>query len=89
MSLNQSFISDSSEYSRCSQKTKIKYKLHYGSFNVSIISNNGKHNHLASQIHSLERRKSFRFPRSIRQHVNRSEVQFAQVSSYKTVFLRD
>ena len=36
MSLNQSFISDFSEYSRCSQKTKIKYKLHYGSFNVTL-----------------------------------------------------
>ena len=30
MSLNQSFISDFSEYYRWSQKTKIKYKLHYG-----------------------------------------------------------
>ena len=30
MSLNQSFISDFSEYSRWSQRTKIKYKLHYG-----------------------------------------------------------
>ena len=27
MSLNQSFISDFSEYYRCSQRTKIKYKL--------------------------------------------------------------
>ena len=30
MSLNQSFISDFSEYYRWSQRTKIKYKLHYG-----------------------------------------------------------
>ena len=30
MSLNQSFISDFSEYHRWSQRTKIKYKLHYG-----------------------------------------------------------
>ena len=29
MSLNQSFISDFSEYYRWSQRTKIKYKLHY------------------------------------------------------------
>ena len=31
MSLNQSLISDFSEYYRWSQRTKIKYKLHYGS----------------------------------------------------------
>ena len=30
MSLNQSFISDFSEYYRWSQRAKIKYKLHYG-----------------------------------------------------------
>ena len=30
MSLNQSLISDFSEYYRWSQRTKIKYKLHYG-----------------------------------------------------------
>ena len=30
MSLNQSFISDFSEYYRRSQRTKIRYKLHYG-----------------------------------------------------------
>ena len=30
MSLNQSFISDFSEYYRWSQSTKIKYELHYG-----------------------------------------------------------
>ena len=30
MNLNQSFISDFSEYSRWSQMIKIKYKLHYG-----------------------------------------------------------
>ena len=30
MSLNQSSISDFSEYYRWSQRTKIKYKLHYG-----------------------------------------------------------
>ena len=30
MSLNQSFISDFSEYYRWSQRTKTKYKLHYG-----------------------------------------------------------
>ena len=30
MSLNQSFMSDFSEYYRWSQRTKIKYKLHYG-----------------------------------------------------------
>ena len=30
MSLNQSLISDFSEYYRLSQRTKIKYKLHYG-----------------------------------------------------------
>ena len=30
MSLNQSFISDFSEYYRWSQRTKIEYKLHYG-----------------------------------------------------------
>ena len=30
MSLNQSFISDFSEYYRWPQRTKIKYKLHYG-----------------------------------------------------------
>ena len=29
MSLNQSSISDFSEYYRWSQRTKIKYKLHY------------------------------------------------------------
>ena len=29
MSLNQSLISDFSEYYRWSQRTKIKYKLHY------------------------------------------------------------
>ena len=30
MSLNQPFISDVSEYYRWSQRTKIKYKVHYG-----------------------------------------------------------
>ena len=30
MSVNQSLISDFSEYYRWSQRTKIKYKLHYG-----------------------------------------------------------
>ena len=30
MSLNQSFISEFSEYSRFSQRAKKKYKLHYG-----------------------------------------------------------
>ena len=30
MSLNQSLISDFSEYYRWSQRIKIKYKLHYG-----------------------------------------------------------
>ena len=37
MSLNQSFISDFSEYSRCTQRTKIKYKLHYGLLSLSNI----------------------------------------------------
>ena len=32
MSLNQSFISDFSEYYRWSQRTKIKYELHYINF---------------------------------------------------------
>ena len=36
MSLNQSFISDFSEYYRWSQRTKIKYKLHYGWYTVKM-----------------------------------------------------
>ena len=37
MSLNQSFISEFSEYYRWSQRTKIKYKLHYESYLVAIL----------------------------------------------------
>ena len=37
MSLNQSFISDFSEYYRWSQRTKIKYKLHYGDVRVDVL----------------------------------------------------
>ena len=46
MSLNRSFISDFSEYYRWSQRTKIKYELHYGwctgrhSIKVSSIKDN-------------------------------------------------
>ena len=37
MSLNQSFISDFSEYYRWSQRTKIKYKLHYGDVRGDVL----------------------------------------------------
>ena len=37
MSLNQSFISDFSEYYCWSQRTKIKYKLHYGWYTGDVL----------------------------------------------------
>ena len=46
MSLNQSLISDFSEYYRRSQRTKIKYKLHY----TDYLRVNGRHSSSAKQF---------------------------------------
>ena len=50
MSLNQSFISDFSEYYRWSQRTKIKYKLHYGWCTGRRFTAATRHNTSCSEV---------------------------------------
>ena len=57
MSLNQSFISDFSEYYRWSQRTKIKYKLHYGWCTGRRFTAATRHNTSCSMT-ELQRRQS-------------------------------
>ena len=50
MSLNQSFISNFSEYYRWSQRTKIKYKLHYGWCTGRRFTAATRHNTSCSEV---------------------------------------
>ena len=50
MSLNQSFISDFSEYYRWSQRTKIEYKLHYGWCTGRRFTAATRHNTSCSEV---------------------------------------
>ena len=59
MSLNQSFISDFSEYYRWSQRTKIKYKLHYGWCTGRRFTAATRHNTSCSEV-KYKIRKPFR-----------------------------
>ena len=64
MSLNQSLISDFSEYYRWSQRTKIKYKLHYGWCTGRRFTAATRHNtscsevKLKSEMRSLKRNEN-------------------------------
>ena len=59
MSLNQSFISDFSEYYRWSQRTKIKYKLHYGWCTGRRFTAATLHNTSCSEVKLKSEMRSF------------------------------
>ena len=60
MSLNQSSISDFSEYSRWSQRTKIKYKLHYGWCTGRRFTAATRHNTSCSEVKWKSEMRSFK-----------------------------
>ena len=60
MSLNQSSISDFSEYYRRSQRTKIKYKLHYGWCTGRRFTATTRHNTSCSEVKWKSEMRSFK-----------------------------
>ena len=60
MSPNQSFISDFSEYYRWSQKTKIKYKLHYDWYTGRRFTAATLHNTSCSEVKLKSEMRSFK-----------------------------
>ena len=60
MSLKQSLISDFSEYYRWSQRTKIKYKLHYGWCTGRRFTAATRHNTSCSEVKLKPEMRSFK-----------------------------
>ena len=60
MSLNQSFISDFSEYYLWSQRTKIKYRLHYGWYTGRRFTAATRHNTSCSEVKKKSKMSSFK-----------------------------
>ena len=82
MSLNQSFISDFSEYYRWSQRTKIKYKLHYGWCTGRRFTPATRHNTSCSEVKQKSEMRSFKSNESIHKKEGGS---YYVVSAHKAV----
>ena len=65
MSLNQSSISDFSEYYRWSERTKIKYKLHYGWCTGRRFTAATRHNTSCSEVKWKSEMGSFKSSENI------------------------